>query len=83
VASAKVPTIVTEDVERLSTELQERGARRLEAREIDREEVEAIAELLPRAIEAGIAKRDISRWTGLSRVWIDELLRRSVGSDGG
>lgn len=43
--------------------------------EADRDELEAIAELLPQAIRAGISKREIERLTGVSRPWIDRLLR--------
>jgi hypothetical protein len=35
-----------------------------------------IAALIPAAIEAGLGKREIARLTSVSRVWIDELLRR-------
>jgi hypothetical protein len=67
---------MADEVDDLIAALREHGARRLAAREIDQQEREAIERLLPRAVELGVAKRDISRWTGLSRVWIDELLRR-------
>jgi hypothetical protein len=38
--------------------------------------MEAIVDLLPRALEAGITKREFSDLTGVSRPWIDALLRR-------
>jgi ribonuclease PH len=67
---------VPSNADRLRAELQDRGARRREARETDRSETAEIALLIPRALQAGITKSEISRYTGLSRVWIDELLRR-------
>ncbi len=67
---------VDDEAARLLAELRDRGARRKAARETDREELAAIAAILPHAIELGIAKREIARSTGLSRVTIDELLRR-------
>jgi hypothetical protein len=74
---------VEDEAQRLLGQLEAHGARRLAARETDRSELAAIAELLPRAVELGIPKREISRVTGLSRVWIDELLRRHGSQDRG
>jgi hypothetical protein len=66
---------VADDPERLREQLREHGQRRRAARETDREELRAIAELLPQAVDAGISKREIERLTGVSRPWIDQLLR--------
>jgi predicted DNA-binding transcriptional regulator AlpA len=41
--------------------------------------MEAIVEMLPRALAAGITKREFSDLTGVSRPWIDALLRRQSG----
>jgi hypothetical protein len=67
---------VADDPDRLRVQLREHGERRRAAREKDREELQAIAELLPQAIRAGISKREIERLTGVSRPWIDRLLHR-------
>jgi hypothetical protein len=66
---------VADDPERLRAQLREHGERRRAARATDREELQAIAELLPQAVEVGISKREIERLTGVSRPWIDQLLR--------
>jgi hypothetical protein len=66
---------VADDPERVRAQLQEHGERRRAARKADRDELETIAQLLPQAIRAGIAKREIERLTGVSRPWIDRLLR--------
>jgi DNA-binding transcriptional regulator LsrR (DeoR family) len=65
-----------DDRDRLLRELRRQADRRRAARETARDAMAEIAKLLPAAIEAGIPKREISRQTGLSRVTIDELLRR-------
>jgi hypothetical protein len=62
--------------ERLRNELQEHGDRRRAARETDRRELEHIAGLLPRALQAGISKREIARLAGVSRPWIEQLIAR-------
>jgi hypothetical protein len=67
---------VADDPERLRARLRDHGERRRAARQADRDELEAIAQLLPHALRAGISKREIERLTGVSRPWIDELLRR-------
>lgn len=67
---------VADDPERLRALLREHGDRRRAAREVDRAELEAIADLLPQALQVGISKREIERLTSVSRPWIDELLRR-------
>jgi DNA invertase Pin-like site-specific DNA recombinase len=71
---------VTNDRERLTAQLHEHGDRRRAARDVDRKELDAIAELLPQALRAGISKREVVRLTGVSRTWIDELLRRGEAS---
>jgi hypothetical protein len=69
---------VIDDRDRLTARLREHGDRRRAARDADREELDAIAELLPRALGVGISKREVVRLTGVSRTWIDELLRRGA-----
>jgi hypothetical protein len=68
---------MAEDRERLTAQLREHGERRRAARDADRKELDAIAELLPRALDSGISKREVVRLTGVSRTWLDELIRRS------
>jgi hypothetical protein len=65
--------------ERLVAQLKEQGERRRAAQTAEREAVAAIGKLLPKALDAGISKREIARLTGLSRPWIDELLQRADG----
>jgi hypothetical protein len=60
----------------LTAQLREHGERRRAARDVDRKELEAIAAVLPEALRAGISKREVVRLTGVSRTWLDELLRR-------
>jgi hypothetical protein len=72
---------VHEDRESLLAQLDEHGQRRRAAHAAQQESMDAIASLLPRALNAGIPKREIARRTGLSRVWIDELLRRADRDD--
>ena len=62
------------DRETLLRELRSHGERLREARGIDRDELDAIAELLPRALDIGISKREIARLTGVGRPWIDREL---------
>jgi hypothetical protein len=62
----------------LTARLREHGERRRAARDVDRGELDAIAQLLPQALDAGISKREVVRLTGVSRTWIDELLRRRI-----
>jgi DNA-binding transcriptional regulator LsrR (DeoR family) len=70
---------VNDEARRLLADLETHSARRRAARETDRQELAAIANLLPRAIQLGVTKREIARRTGLSRVTIDGLLRRQAG----
>ena len=73
-ARANLPT----DPDSLRAQLQEHGDR---LRELDlsrREEHEAIARLIPEALQAGLSKREITRLTSVSRTWIDEILRRQT-----
>ena len=67
---------VSGDRDALLAQLAEEGDRRRTAQATERAAVEVIAQLIPQALNAGISKREISRCTGLSRPWIDELLRR-------
>lgn len=66
------------DRERLIAQLREHGDRRRAAEAVSREELERIAELVPAAIKAGIAKREIARLTGVSRPTIDAILKRQL-----
>ena len=67
---------VSSDRERLRTQLKDHGDRRRTARAVEREELDAIARLLPEALRAGISKREISRLTGVSRTWLEALTER-------
>lgn len=71
---------MADDPERLRVLLREHGDRRRAAREVDRAELQAIADMLPQTLQVGISKREIERLTGVSRPWIDELLRRDDAS---
>jgi hypothetical protein len=62
--------------EDLIAALRRHGDRLRAARDAERDELDAIAELLPRAIETGISKREIARLTGVGRPWIDRSLGR-------
>ena len=66
------------DAERLRAQLQEHGDRRRAARAVDREQLDAIATLLPEALNTGISKREITRLTGVSRTWIEALIKRDA-----
>jgi hypothetical protein len=65
---------MSDGADELRERLREHGDRRREAREADRREMQAIAELLPAALAAGISKREITRLTGISRPWIERLM---------
>jgi hypothetical protein len=67
---------VSDDRERLLQQLAAHAERRRAALDMASSEMNEIAELIPAAIRAGISKREISRRTGVSRTWIDELLER-------
>jgi hypothetical protein len=67
---------VNADRETLIAELRHHGDRLRATRHTERDELDAIAEMLPRAIEAGISKREIARLTGVGRPWIDRSLHR-------
>jgi DNA invertase Pin-like site-specific DNA recombinase len=69
---------VNSDRERLRAQLEEHGDRRRAARAVDREQLDAIAKLLPQALSAGISKREIARLTGVSRTWIEALTQRNA-----
>jgi hypothetical protein len=72
---------VTPDREHLLAEFERQAEIRRAAKASDREALDAIAALIPEAIAAGISKREISRRTGVSRVWMDEMLRRRADED--
>jgi DNA-binding transcriptional regulator LsrR (DeoR family) len=67
---------VSDQRDELLRQLGEHAESRRRALEDASAEMEEIARLIPAAIEAGISKREISRRTGVSRTWIDELLDR-------
>jgi hypothetical protein len=67
---------VAADPDSLRAQLREHGERLRAADQSRRDEHAAIAELLAPAIEAGLSKREISRLTSVSRVWMDEILKR-------
>jgi hypothetical protein len=67
---------VTDQRDELLRQLGEHAESRRRALEDASAEMEAIAKLIPPAIAAGVSKREISRRTGVSRTWIDELLTR-------
>ena len=67
---------VSSDRERLRTQLKKHGDRRRAARVVEREQLDAIARLLPQALRAGISKREIARLTGVSRTWLEALTQR-------
>src|SRR5205807_10584916 len=67
---------MSNDRQRLVAKLREHGDRRRAALGTAEEELEAIAELLPAAIEARITKVEVARLSGLSRPTIDALLAR-------
>jgi transcriptional regulator with XRE-family HTH domain len=78
---------VSDDPQRIVQELQRLGDRRRELRAAEREILDAVERLLPTARAAGISKREIARRTGVSRPWIEHLLRegsdrRSAGDTG-
>jgi hypothetical protein len=69
--------------DRLLRELDRQADLRHAAQASAQEAMAEIARLLPAAIEAGISKREISRRTGVSRTWIDELLGQRDQSESG
>jgi hypothetical protein len=74
---------VPNERERLKALLREHGDRLREAQAVDHVEHEAIAELLPRALDAGLSKREIARLAGVGRPWIDKTVReRAKRADG-
>jgi hypothetical protein len=62
--------------ERLAATLREHGERRKSALTTADQELDAIARLLPAALEAGITKMEVSRLTGIGRPTIDSILKR-------
>ena len=64
------------DRQGLIERLREHGQRRHEADAASRRELDAIAALLPAALEAGISKREIARLARVSRPTLDEMLKR-------
>jgi DNA invertase Pin-like site-specific DNA recombinase len=74
---------VSDEGERLLSALQAQARQRQQAQAAARDALQRIADLLPAALEAGLSKRTISKATGISRMTLDELLRRSAARDGG
>jgi hypothetical protein len=66
---------VSDQRERLKAELRMHGDRLRAAQAADEREHEAIAKLVPRAIDAGISKREIARLAAVGRPWIDKTMR--------
>jgi hypothetical protein len=62
--------------EALRAELRAEGDRLRAAQEADADAHAVIARLLPAALEAGLSKREIARLAGVSRPWMDKVLRR-------
>jgi hypothetical protein len=73
---------VESERDRLLKQLRGHGDRRRAAREVERQELEAIAALLPEALRFGISKREIARLTGVSRPWIEALIERDASGHG-
>jgi hypothetical protein len=57
-------------------QLREHGTRLRDARATERDELDAIAELVPRAVDAGVSRHEIARLTGVGRPWINRVLSR-------
>jgi hypothetical protein len=66
---------LSDERERLKAQLRIHGDRLRDAQAVDRREHEAIAELLPRAIDAGISKREIAELAAVGRPWINKSLQ--------
>lgn len=62
--------------ERLRSQLRQHAERRQEGLAAASQELDAIADLLPRALDLGIKKVELAELTGLSRPTINALLRR-------
>ena len=66
---------VSDERERLRAELRMHGDRLREAQAADEREHNEIAKLVPRALDAGISKREIARLAAVGRPWIDKTMR--------
>jgi hypothetical protein len=66
---------MADERDQLVAELREHGERRKAALGTADDELRQIADLLPRALAAGIHKIEIARLTGLGRPTIDRLLK--------
>jgi hypothetical protein len=66
---------VPDDRDCLRAQLGAHGDRLREAQATDRQEHAAIADLLPRALEAGLSKSEIAELAGVGRPWINRTLR--------
>jgi hypothetical protein len=62
--------------DRLRARLREEGERRKRGLAAAEQARDAIADLLPAALDAGITKVELSKLTGLTRPTIDALLKR-------
>jgi hypothetical protein len=67
---------VPDEREHLKAELRKHGDRLRDAQAADRLEHEAIAQLLPRALDAGISKREIARLAAVGRPWIEKTMQK-------
>ena len=72
---------MTQKRDRLEAALREQRERRVAAQISEREALDAIAALLPRALDAGISKREIARLAGVGRPWIDKAIGRSDSNE--
>jgi CRP-like cAMP-binding protein len=66
---------MSDERERLRAQLREHADRRRDGLATAREELDAIAQLLPRALDLGIKKVELAELTGLSRPTINALLK--------
>ena len=66
---------VSDERERLKAERRMHGDRLREAQAADEREHNEIAKLVPRALDAGISKREIARLAAVGRPWIDKTMR--------
>jgi len=67
-------------MDELRKALRHHGRRRIKARAQASEESRAIAELIPRALEAGMTKAEICTLAEISRPALDTMLKAHAGS---
>ena len=68
---------MSDDQRRLRAQLQAHRQSRERGLAMAREELDAISELLPQALDAGIRKVELAELTGLSRPTINALLKKT------